>query len=117
MKDFKFTKEEIIFLKDIKRKGTISNKQALTVESIFQRMDSNYTLSCNSCSSVIAKETKKLIDLSERIAESDKVTVDLNSMKMHEIKSLVLSETGTKLTTVGRTKVSVIKEANKLLNK
>lgn len=111
MKDFKFTKEEIIFLKDIKRKGTISNKQALTVESIFQRMDSTYTLSCNSCSSVIAKETKRLIDLSERI------TVDLNSMKMHEIKSLVLLETGVKLKTVGETKVNVIKEANKLLNK
>lgn len=117
MKDFKFTETELAFLRDVKKKGTISNQQALIVEQIYQRMDASYFLSCNSCSSVIAKETKRLIDLSERITESEKVTVDLSSMKMHEIKSLVLSETGVKLKTVGETKVNVIKEANKLLNK
>lgn len=117
MKDFKFTDAELTFLRDIKKKGTITNKQALTVEQIYQRMEPGYTM-CKTCSSIIATETNRLIGLTEKLT-GNKIVFKIHDFlgaSAKNIAEVVFQLTGS---TVNKrvNKATLMKEALTLLNK
>jgi len=116
MKDFKFTKENLLFLKGIKEKGTVTNQEALIVEAIYKRMDENYSM-CTTCSSIISAETRRLINISEAIKNDLFNKEDFKGATAKNIVKIVLELKGIKLKTKINNKAKLIIEALKILNK
>ena len=128
MKDFKFTPKELNFLKSIKTKGSLSNNDASKIESIYQRIDKNYKM-CLTCSSVIARETNKLIIIAERFIDGKIIDYDqyskknvifdkrdLQGLTAKNIITVVLELEDIQLKSNPKSKNKVIKEALIILN-
>jgi len=129
MKDFKFTPEELNFLKGIKIKGTITNEQAVKVENIYKRMDANFTM-CTTCTSTIARETNRLLGIAETFVEGSLVDYvekpieivifskeDFKGLTAKMIIRVVFELVGVEIKTSPQSKAKIVKEALTLLNK